>query len=222
MPRMLRRRMGAWVMSTPHMVIVPPDAGSRPDMAYTSSLWPLPSMPAMQTISPACTWKLTFLTALFLWTLEGTVRFFTSRTTSAGCASPLVTANSTSRPTIIRDSSALVVSAMFTVPMYLPLRRTEQRSATAMISLSLWEIKRMDFPSAARLRIICSSSWISWGVSTAVGSSKIRISLSRYSIFRISVRCCIPTEMSSISASGSTRRPYFSDSAMTFSRARAR
>ena len=68
-------------------------------------------------------------------------------------------------------------------------------------------MKRMDLPSAARFRIISISSSISWGVSTAVGSSKIRISLSRYSIFRISVRCCIPTVMSSISASGSIFRP---------------
>ena len=77
------------------------------------------------------------------------------------------------------ESSSMVVSLVFTVPMYLPLRSTVQRSATAMISASLWEMKRMDLPSAARLRMICISSSISWGVSTAVGSSKIRISLSR-------------------------------------------
>ena len=39
--------------------------------------------------------------------------------------------------------------------------------------------------------MICISSSISWTVSTAVGSSKIRISLSLYSIFKISVLCCI-------------------------------
>ena len=68
---------------------------------------------------------------------------------------------------------------MSTVPIYLPLRRTVQRSATAMISLSLWVIKRMDLPSFLNPRMISISSSISCGVSTAVGSSKMRISLSR-------------------------------------------
>ena len=117
------------------------------------------------------------------------------------------------------ESCSMVVSFVSTVPTYLPLRSTVQRSATAMISLSLWEMNRMDLPSAARLRMITMSSSISWGVSTAVGSSKISISFSRYSIFRISVRCCMPTVMSSISASGSTFRPYFSLRASTRSRA---
>ena len=85
----------------------------------------------------------------------------------------------TLRPTIMADSSSAVVLAVSTVPMYLPLRSTEQRSATAMISASLWEMKRMLLPSAARLRMICMSSSISCGVRTAVGSSKIRISFSR-------------------------------------------
>lgn len=109
----------------------------------------------------------------------GTVRPVTFSTVSPGLAGALSTANFTSRPTIMRLSSSLEVSAMSTVPMYLPLRRTLHRSQTSMISLSLWVMKRMDLPSAARLFMICISSWISWGVSTAVGSSKMRISLSR-------------------------------------------
>ena len=59
------------------------------------------------------------------------------------------------------ESSSMVVLAVSTVPMYLPLRNTLQRSATAMISASLWEMKRMDFPSAARFFMICISSSIS-------------------------------------------------------------
>ena len=35
----------------------------------------------------------------------------------------------------------------------------------------------------------------------------LEIGRARYSIFRISTRCCIPTEISSIKASGSTLRP---------------
>ena len=114
-----------------------------------------------------------------LWSLEATVIPSTTRMGSLGLEGSLWTANSTSRPTIMRDSSSRLVSAMFTVPMYLPFRRTVQRSATDMISFSLWEMNRMDLPSAARFFMICISSSISCGVSTAVGSSKIRISLSR-------------------------------------------
>ena len=77
------------------------------------------------------------------------------------------------------DSSCLFVSQVLTVPMHLPLRRTVTRSATAMISLSLCEMKRMDLPSRANSFIVAMSSSISCGVSTAVGSSKMRISLSR-------------------------------------------
>ena len=45
-----------------------------------------------------------------------------------------------------------------------------------MISFSLWEMKRMLLPSAARFFMICISSSISCGVRTAVGSSKISTS----------------------------------------------
>ena len=80
-------------------------------------------------------------------------------------------------------------------------------------------MNRMLFPSLTSSFMIFISSSISCGVNTAVGSSKIRISFSRYSIFRISTRCCMPTVISEIQASGSTRRPYRSERAVTFSRA---
>ena len=111
------------------------------------------------------------------------------------------------RPTIMSDSSSRLVSLISTVPISLPLRSTVQRSATFMISASLWVMNRMLLPSRAKPRITSISSSISCGVNTAVGSSKINISLSRYSILRISTRCCMPTEISSIFASGSTFRP---------------
>ena len=91
-------------------------------------------------------------------------------------------ANSTTpleNPTIISDISSLVMEATSTVPMYFPRRSTEHLSATALISSSLWVMKRMDLPSATRLLMISMSSSISWGVRTAVGSSNIMISLSR-------------------------------------------
>ena len=48
-----------------------------------------------------------------------------------------------------------------TVPMYLPLRSTVTRSATAIISLSLWEMKRILLPSLANSFMVAISSSIS-------------------------------------------------------------
>src|SRR5258708_5661384 len=77
-----------------------------------------------------------------------------------------------------------------------------------MISRSLWVISTTVTPSclsAARMR----KSWsVSCGVSTALGSSRIRMRAPRNSTFRISTRCCSPTERSATSASGSTISPY--------------
>ena len=91
---------------------------------------------------------------------------------------------------------------------------TVTRSETARISSNLCVIKMMDFPSLTRFFMICSSSSISEGVNTAVGSSKIKISAPRYNVFKISTRCCAPTEISSTFAVGSTAKPYFSDSSL--------
>ena len=68
-----------------------------------------------------------------------------------------------------------------------------------------------DLPSAAKPFKIVINSSISCGVKTAVGSSKIKISAPRYNVFKISTRCCIPTEMSPANAFGSTSKPYCSD-----------
>ena len=161
----------------------------------------------MHTISPAFTWIDTPSTAFFLWSLDLTTRSCTFSTVLPGLAGVLSTANLTSLPTIMEESSSLLVSLIFTVPIYLPFLKIVHLSDIAMISFSLCEIKRIDLPSFLRLRIICISSSISCGVSTAVGSSKIRISLSRYNIFNISVRCCIPTVISLTLASRSTCKP---------------
>jgi hypothetical protein len=63
--------------------------------------------------------------------------------------------------------------------------------------------------------MIANSSFASCGVSTAVGSSRTRISAPRYSAFRISTRCCWATVMSWMRASASTASPYRSDSSRT-------
>ena len=117
----------------------------------------------MQTISPARTVNETSFTALRFCTWEWTQRWSTFKTSPAGLASSFVTSSCTGRPTIMLESSCLVVSLVLTVPMYLPLRRTLTRSETSMISLSLWEMNRMDLPSRANSFIVAISSSISCG-----------------------------------------------------------
>ena len=67
--------------------------------------------------------------------------------------------------------------------------------------------------------MISSSSSVSCGVSTAVGSSRMRIWASLTRALMISTRCCTPTGRSSTRASGSTSRLYFCDSSSTWLRA---
>ena len=81
----------------------------------------------------------------------------------------------TALPTIMSVSFCGLVSEVGTSPMYLPLRSTATRSEISMTSWSLWVMMTMALPSAFILRITSKSRWVSWGVRTAVGSSRIRI-----------------------------------------------
>ena len=85
----------------------------------------------------------------------------------------------TAWPTIISVSFWGSVSAVFTVPMYLPLRSTATLSEMAMTSWSLWVMMTMALPSAFMARRMSKSRSVSWGVSTAVGSSRMRMSAPR-------------------------------------------
>ena len=80
----------------------------------------------------------------------------------------------------------------------------------------------IDLPAALSDRMTVSSSSVSCGVSTAVGSSRISRSTSRVRALTISTRCWMPTGRSSITASGSTRRLYRSETSATSRRARRR
>ncbi len=93
------------------------------------------------------------------------------------------------------------------MPITAPARMTVIRSATASTSFNLCVMKRIERPDATRDRMIPKSASVSLGVSTDVGSSRMRSCASRESAFRISTRCWTPTGRSSTSASGSTSRP---------------
>jgi hypothetical protein len=66
------------------------------------------------------------------------------------------------------------VGAWEAVPTTLPRRITVMVSETAFTSRSLWEMKTMEVPPDLSWRMMSSSSSVSCGVSTAVGSSRIR------------------------------------------------
>ena len=85
----------------------------------------------------------------------------------------------TSRPTISRPSSGAEVDPAGRVATSRPSRSTATRSATRSTSSSLWLMKTTERPAAASPRRTASSSSASCGVSTAVGSSRIRISAPR-------------------------------------------
>ncbi|SIN08787.1 Uncharacterised protein [Mycobacteroides abscessus subsp. abscessus] len=121
-------------------------------------------------------------------------------------AGSLSTVRDTSCPTIIAASSVLeAVGSM--VPTTFPRRITVISSETCRTSRSLWEMNSRDFPSARSCAMMPSSSSVSAGVSTAVGSSRISSSASRTRALMISTRCCTPTGRSSTTASGSTAKP---------------
>ena len=71
------------------------------------------------------------------------------------------------------------VAAVATVRTFIPLRRTVTLSATSITSFNLCEMKITLRPSSAMCRRVVKSDVDSCGVSTAVGSSRIRIPASR-------------------------------------------
>ena len=121
-------------------MIVPSSGLRRPMIVSISSLWPLASMPARPTISPARTSSETSRTA-------GSPRSSRADTPSSessgspGLMSSFSTRRSTSRPTISVASERSVAPSHGTVSTFSPRRRTVIRSATSSTSLSLCEMK---------------------------------------------------------------------------------
>ena len=204
-PASVRWRTDILLISLPFNLTTPLSAGFNPVIASINSVCPFPSIPATPKISPSRNVNDKFLSASTPRAFF-THKFSTSRIGAPTLASSLSNLNVTLRPTIKSAKSCSDTSSTTTVPIPLPLRIIVQCLATALISFNLWVIIMIDFPSAVNCFMICIKCSISWGVKTAVGSSKIKISASRYNIFKISTRCCIPTEISSIFAYGSTCR----------------
>ena len=77
----------------------------------------------------------------------------------------------------------------------------------ASTSFSLWVMMITAQPFSRMPRRMLNSRSASCGVSTAVGSSKIRMRAPRYSTFRISTVCFSETLISCTGFSGATLRP---------------
>ena len=147
-------------------------------MASSSSFWPEPAMPATPRISPPMAVKVTW-SSLVTPSLSTTVRSLTARRSVGFTGSGRSMFRDTGRPTIMLVISWGLVSLMAMSPTKWPFRSTATRSAISMTSCSLWVMMMTDLPSAFMARRTLNSRWVSWGVRTAVGSSKIRISAPR-------------------------------------------
>ena len=205
-PRAILLSVGAPVMSSPFRWTPPPVAFLSPVRASTSSVCPFPSTPEMPRISEACTSRLTPLRAGSPLSSVA-LRPSTLRTTSSpseGCFSKVKT---TLLPTIILASSETSVSLTLTVPTTLPRFRTVTLSQMDMTSLSLWEMNMTVLPCTFRDLTALKSSSTSWGVRTAVGSSRMSMSAPLYNAFSISTLCWTPTERVWTGVSGSTWSP---------------
>ena len=166
------------VTSSPAIVIVPAFDFRSPAIASISSVCPFPSTPAIPTISPPRTSNETPRT-FSISRSSSTRRSATSSSGFVGCGGPLSTRSSTSRPTIRRARLSSVAPAAGSVSIFLPRRSTVIREAISVTSFSLWLMKMIDLPCSIRLPTIPNSSCASWGVSTAVGSSRTRMSAPR-------------------------------------------
>ena len=113
----------------------------------------------------------------------------------------------TSRPTMRRANSCGSVSLVWSSAVTRPSRMTVTSSATSITSSSLWVMNRMVLPASLSRPRTSKKGPVSLGVSTLVGSSRIRMSALRYSNFRISTRCCMPMGSFQTGSEGSMSKP---------------
>ncbi len=145
----------------------------KPAMTSAISRCPLPDTPARPRISPARTvkdrsCKQASPISLKQFTLSSSS---TTSPTGEGSRSYCMT---TVRPTIKRTISLALISPCSNTPTSFPCRNTVTRSATASTSFNLWVMRTTAQPAEAIARKFLNSSPASWGVSTAVGSSRIK------------------------------------------------
>ena len=190
---------------TPPSSTWPRSGRARPVTTCASSLWPLPATPATPSTSPGRTSRLTPRSAE-----PRAARSHTSSTRSSGSptgAMPSLCGVAVPAPTMSRASSAASTSPLTRRPTTLPPLRTVMRSAARRTSSSLWLMRRMPRPPSRMRSITWKRASDSCGVSTLVGSSRIRSLAPWRRALRISTRCCSPGARSPTNASMRTSRP---------------
>ena len=191
-------------LAAPHCT---PARVSSPDKAHINSLWPLPDTPARPTTSPARTCRLMPSRSTPNGSCRVRLRPCTDKTTSPGARATCCKAGG-SAPIIKRLSEAFVSSRGSHTPVSFPPRNTVQALHSARISCSLCEMYKMLTPWLTNLCSTTKSFSTACGVSTEVGSSKIK-SLGSVSKARmISTLCISPTLRVCTGRSGSKSRPY--------------
>ena len=147
-----------------------------PDSRSNNSLWPLPETPAMPTISPA---RKVMDTSFKRATpkLSRQLRCSACKSTApvAGAMSSALRPRLTRRPTMACARPSTLVCAMGESSTTAPWRITVTASQRAMISLSLCVMSNTVQPLARKPRKVSKSASVSAGVSTAVGSSRMRM-----------------------------------------------
>ena len=143
-----------------------------PVIMEISSLCPFPSTPAIPTISPFLTSMLT-PESLGILNLSTYVRFWAFSTTSPASTRALSYSKEISLPTIRLEISSSDTSFVRYVPLVTPPFKTVILSLMRFTSFSLWDMKIMVIPRSLSSISRSNSSSVSWGVSTAVGSSRM-------------------------------------------------
>jgi len=173
----------------------------------SSSLWPLPDTPARPTISPERSVRPTSCSRVTPSASRQRSPAASSRTSPPIAWGRVSRPMATLRPIIAAASAATELSATAVSCTTRPARMTVTRWHSCITSFSLWVISRRVVPCVASRASTWNSACVSCGVSTAVGSSRIRIFAPRTSALRISSRCRSPTGRSATWASNGTFRP---------------
>ena len=207
-PRRLSVARASVVMSLPLSAIGPAIGSAQADDRLDElASARCPSTPAMPTISPPRTVNDTPVHAPRVLGRRRHAGPSTSSTTSPGLDGCLVDPSTTSRPTIIRASPASSVSRGVGLPHHRPVAHHRRPGPRRHDLVELVRDDHDGKPSSTSERTTPKQL-----ADLLRGEHRGRLvedqeSRARYSALRISTRCCMPTERSATSASGSTLKP---------------
>ncbi len=203
-------------MDSPLKRIFPFSSACKPAMASQSSFCPQPETPATPKISPLFNSKDT-LSSAKVPSSPLTVTPSSSSRISPGVTSGCSMDKLMACPIMRSVNSLAVVAEVSTVATLLPFRKMVTRSEISITSFNLWVMMIIAQPASRIFRRMAKSFLVSCRVSTAVGSSKIKISAPLYNTFKISTVCFSLTAISPTIFLGSISKPKLSQIVRIFS-----